>query len=186
MSNVNPISGSSNIYGVSDASGAGTVTSMSPDALLAYCQMQLEALDGEMKTQMNQQESALAQRTAVEGVESTLESFGDNGPQTVGDLQKCSQAFDAAIAKLPKGDPVAAQLAAQQADMNGKYGNHGKTSQLPTASLVNPPKNDEWKGTVDSASNLADGIKSDSEIQATGLMSKEDDTLDAGAKAIGQ
>jgi hypothetical protein len=69
--------------------------------------------------------------------------------------------------------------------------------------LGKPPQNSDWKGTVDAVGNLATDIKSNAEIQmltlqdlvsqrqqvvelATGMMSKEDQALDDGAKAIGQ
>jgi hypothetical protein len=67
----------------------------------------------------------------------------------------------------------------------------------------NAPANDDWQGTTGALSNLSDNIKSDSEVQMlqlqdlvserqqtveqmTGMMTKEDQTLEDGAKAIGQ
>lgn len=67
----------------------------------------------------------------------------------------------------------------------------------------NAPANNDWQGTTQGLSNLADNIKSNSEIQMlqlqdlvsqrqqvvqqmTGMMTKEDQTLEEGAKAIGQ
>ena len=67
----------------------------------------------------------------------------------------------------------------------------------------NAPANNDWQGTTGALSNLSDNIKSDSEVQMlqlqdlvserqqvveqmTGMMTKEDQTLEDGAKAIGQ
>ena len=68
--------------------------------------------------------------------------------------------------------------------------------------LSNPPQNNDWQGTTDALGNIADNIKSGAEIQmlqlqdlvsqrqqavqlASGIMSKEDQTLEGIAKAIG-
>jgi hypothetical protein len=223
---------------------------MSPDSLLAYCQIQLSDLDDQVTTQMNSQQLSLEERTAVQNVETTLESFGDQGPTTGDQMHTCVVAIQNAINQLPAGDPVAAQLEAQGNQMVAQYGYketdpvasppagsptanlgpppangtpatlpappaHGAPpltlpaappatpSSTPIYTLSNPPKNDEWKGTTDAMGNLADSIKSNAEMQmlslqdlvsqrqqvvelATGMMSKEDETLTDGAKAIGQ
>jgi hypothetical protein len=66
----------------------------------------------------------------------------------------------------------------------------------------NPPQNSDWQGTTDALGNIADNIKSGAEIQmlqlqdlvsqrqqavqlASGIMSKEDQTLEGIAKSIG-
>ncbi len=209
MTNVSSTAGASANYVTNPEASAG-VTAMSPDALLAYCQMQLGSLDDQMTTQINAQDLALQQRTAVQNVETTLEGYGDTGPKTVGELAKCSAAFDTAIAQLPPGDPVARELATQQAAMNTKYGGASMLSGTlggddagDSAPLGSPPANDDWKGTIDTVDNLNQDIKSGAEIQmlqlqdlvsqrqqaveqATGMMSKEDQTLEDAAKAIGQ
>ncbi len=199
-----------NAYANAPTDASAGVSDMSPDALLAYCQMQLGSLDDEMTTQIDAQNLALQQRTAVESVQTALESFGTAGPQTNGDLNKCTAAFDAAIAKLPAGDPVAAQLSAQEQQMTSKYTETPASalgvvsSVIPdSATLAKPPQNDDWQGTTQAVGNLSDDIKSGAEIQmlqlqdlvsqrqqaveqATGMMTKENDTLDDAAKAIGQ
>jgi hypothetical protein len=228
MSIVNNANGTTTIY-ADAALGAGAADTMSPDALLAYCQMQLGSIDDETTQQIQAQQLQLQERTAVENVESTLQGYGTTGPQSVGDLMKCQQAFDQAIASLPSGDPVATQLTAQESTMMNKYfpttttatfaaipidlyssdgtptigfpGTSGPDGQ-PLHSWTAPANND-WQGTTGALSNLSDNIKSDSEIQMlglqdlvserqqaveqmTGMMTKEDQTLEDGAKAIGQ
>jgi hypothetical protein len=223
-------------------------TVMSPDSLLAYCQIQLGELDGQVTSEMNTQQLALAERTAVQNVETTLESFGDQGPQTGDQMHTCVVAFQNAINGLPAGDPVAAQLQTLGTQMVQQYGYQEVDTASPQAPLVgtlnaalqvsstagamvasvpgqpassvpalqlqtppptatyqlaHAPANDQWKGTTDAVGNLADNIKSNAEMQmlslqdlvsqrqqvvelATGMMSKEDETLTDGAKAIGE
>src|SRR5580700_11811770 len=119
----------------SDGGLPGT-TVMSPDALLAYCQIQLGALDDQVTSQMNSQQLELAQRTAVQNVETTLESFGDQGPSNGDQMHTCVVAFQNAIGALPAGDPVAAQLQAQEAQMVQQYGYQEVDTPAPQAALI--------------------------------------------------
>ncbi len=210
MTTVGNVAAVVSAYATAPADANAGASDMSADALLAYCQMQLGSLDDEMTIQIKAQNLALQQRTAVESVQTALESFGTSGPQTNGDLNKCSAAFDAAIAKLPAGNPVAAQLSAQEQQMTSTYA-ETPASALPfisavipdAARLANSPQNDDWQGTTQAVGNLSDDIKSGAEIQmlqlqdlssqrqqaveqATGMMTKENDTVDDAAKAIGQ
>ncbi len=237
--------GTSGVGYPGDGSLPGT-TVMSPDSLLAYCQIQLGDLDDQVTTQMNAQQLSLAERTAVQNVETTLESFGDQGPTNGDQMHTCVVAIQNAINQLPAGDPVAAQLAAQGQTMVTDYGYQEIDTAAPQAAAVTaingalqtsaaiaaavpapftptqslltplsvpsptvtydlskPPANNDWKATTDAVGNLADNIKSNAEMQmltlqdlvsqrqqvvelATGMMSKEDETLTDGAKAIGQ
>jgi hypothetical protein len=211
-------------------------TILSPESLLEYCQAQLGDLDQQVATQMNAQQTALAERTAVQNVQQTLESFGDQGPQSGDDMHTCVVAFQNAVNQLPPNDPVADQLVAQGNAMVTKYGYRDTIDASPSAvapvltipvvepgshavqipglsaastpppsdpySLATRPTSDDWKLQTETLGNIADGIKSGAEIQmltlqdlvsqrqqavelATGMMSKEDETLDDGAKAIG-
>jgi hypothetical protein len=237
--------GASGVGYPGDGSLPGTSV-MSPDSLLAYCQIQLGDLDDQVTSQMNAQQLSLAERTAVQNVQTTFESFGDQGPSgpNAGDqMHTCVVAIQNAINQLPAGDPVAAQLQALGNQMVAQYGYEEHTTESPAAAaaplvnaaaaafaanaslvpgsapvtinaapvppptvsyeLTKPPANDDWKGTTDAVGNLADNIKSNAEMQmltlqdlvsqrqqvvelATGMMSKEDETLTDGAKAIGQ
>ena len=224
---------------------------LSPDALLAYCQMQLGALDTQIGNDMQQQQTQLQERTAVQQAQSALQQFGTTGPQTGADFQKCLDAIDQAAAGLPAGDPVAAQLQQFKQSIITQYGYKDQVpgqvdpgtsvyvmrtsnggagvsigrptnvlepggNAVVTATLVppptqvsltgvltNPPQNGQWQGTTDALGNIADAIKSNSEIQmlslqdlvsqrqqavslASGMMTSEDQTLQNEAKAIGQ
>jgi hypothetical protein len=193
MSNVDAISGTSTAYPM--ASGA---TYMSPDALLAYCQMQLGGIDNEIKNQMKGQLSKLDERKAAETVLAKLESFGTKGPDNYG-MQDCVNTFNTAINQLPVGNPTRTELSRQLNDMTTKYSYVAQEEP----GLDKPPQNDEWKGTTDALSTLIGDIKSGADIQMlqlqdlvsqrqqavqliSGMMSKEDQTLEGLAKAIGQ
>ena len=119
MSNVGSVSAPSYV-----TSGSNLVdpAGMSPDALLEYCGMQLNGLDSQIGTMMNQQQSQLSEQTAVQQVQTTLEGFGSNGPQSGADMQKCVDAFNTAISSLPPGDPIATQLQAQCTQMESQFG----------------------------------------------------------------
>lgn len=235
--------GTSGVGYPGDGSLPGT-TVMSPDSLLAYCQIQLGDLDDQVTSQMNAQQLSLAERTAVQNVETTLESFGDQGPANGDQMHTCVLAIQNAINQLPAGDPAATQLQALGSQMVSQYGYEEQTTPSPVATaapprvvnvglapvstsrnptlnatpapqpapiapptvsyqLTKPPAGDDWKSTTDAVGNLADNIKSNAEMQmltlqdlvsqrqqvvelATGMMSKEDETLTDGAKAIGQ
>jgi len=120
----------SNAYGVTsipaanyspvDGIDAG-VTMMSAESLLAYCQMQLGDMDTQINTQMSAQKTALREREAVQSAQTVLEQFGTTGPQSVQEMGSCVTAIDHAIAQLPQGDPVAAQLAEFRQHMCDQY-----------------------------------------------------------------
>jgi hypothetical protein len=244
MSNVFAVNGSSAvIYPTSSGIDAG-MTAVSPDTLLAYCQMRLGDLDGQIDAQMKAQKTALREREAVQGAQNVLAQFGTAGPSNPKDMQACVTAIDKAIAQLPSNDPVAAKLAdfrkqlcdtyqftparpltpqeqmtleADQGIQNSiahagvlslgsKMQEINRLNQIQTTGyLGKPPDKDakEWQGTTDTLNSLASDIKSNAEIEmlqlqelvsqrqqavqlASSMMSKEDQTLESQAKAIGQ
>jgi hypothetical protein len=192
------------------------MASMSSDALLAYCRYQLGGLDQDMHAEIEDQNQRLADRQAVEKVQSTLESFGTQGPQDVKAMGQCYDAFQQAIQSLDANDPVRAELQSQCDKMCQTYGYNpggegflivsGEAHGLPNAPTLDPdkkPHDDEWKGTTEAVSNLVSDIKSGAEIRmlqlqdlvserqqavelSTGMMSKTDQTLEDQAKAIGR
>jgi hypothetical protein len=96
-------------------------TTMSPETLLSFCQMQLGGLDSQITDQMNTQQTALRQREAVDSAAGVLESFGSAGPTTGPEMQQCVTAVDSAIAQLPAGDPIAQQLSDFRDSMISTY-----------------------------------------------------------------
>jgi hypothetical protein len=102
--------------------GPTGTSGLSPDALLEYCQSQLGPLDTEIKHSIDHQNLELLERQAAEKAQGVLEQFGDQGPQNVGDMQKCVDALNRAASSLPPGDPVAAELTDFKNNMISQYG----------------------------------------------------------------
>jgi hypothetical protein len=121
MSNSFGVNGNTTVS-YSNAGFDAGVTNMSPDSLLAYCQMQLGDLDTQVNNQMTAQKTALREREAVESAQTALGRFGTAGPQKPEDMQKCVDALNSAIAQLPPGDPVAGQLSDFRDKMTTQYG----------------------------------------------------------------
>jgi hypothetical protein len=240
MSNAFGVNGSSTPTYVPSTGFDATVTTMSPDALLEYCRMQLGDLDGQVTTQMNAQKLALRQREAVQSAQTAFEKFGTDGPRTPPEMGTCVTAIDNAIAQLPPNDPTAAKLAEfrkevcdqyqftpgrpltqseqfelnfDEATLSAATTAHGGSSLQSTIDSLHKIENGvfkapnkdakEWQATVDTLSTAAADIKSNAEIQmlqlqdlvsqrqqavqlASGMMNKEDQTLEGLAKAIGQ
>jgi hypothetical protein len=146
MSNAYGVSGSTTMSYVATTGIDAGATAMSPDSLLAYCEMQLGDLDRQITTQMNAQKTALREREAVQSAQNVLGQFGTAGPQNAPDMQKCVTALDNAAAQLPESDPVRAQLADFRTQMCTQYGfksaqqlNQDKLSEPTIASDFQPP-----------------------------------------------
>ena len=203
--------------GISGAGGAGAygASGLSTDDMIAYCRAQLSGIDDEIDTFMNQQQSAMNERTVLNNLKSTLEQYGTEGPNDKDAMQKCYDAYKEAIASLPPGDPVAQQLAAKCDKLKSDYGftpehveegtyEDGTPYQADVGpSLDNPPKDGAWKATLDDLDGLAESVKSGAEIQllqlnslvaqrqqavelSSGMLSKFDQTLFDEVRAIGQ
>ncbi len=180
-----------NINGVNVSSGATNVVSVptmlnvSPDALLEYCQIQLGALDSQITDSMNFQSKQLSDRTIIQKVQTTLESFGTAGPNQT-QFQQCVDAFNTAIHSLPPGDPTAVKLQAQLDTMQQTYnpsttqpvydpsGNPvndaSGAQQMQTVSTFKSPSDGQWKGTTDAIDSLAGDIKSGADLQMLQLQ----------------
>jgi len=217
MSDVSNVNGGSSITGPNLGIGAG----LSADTLLAYVQTQLGGLDGELGADMQQQETQLNERKAIESAQSTFEQFGTKGPQNVQDFQSCLAAIDKSIASLPEGDPTRANLQDFRQSICDKYGygmqeptivvtpyalssqeEEALRQQLAQPVLKNPPGDGDWQGTSDTLANMGNDIKSNADLQmiqiqdlvsqrqqaiqlATGILGKQEQTLEAEAKNIG-
>ena len=180
-------------------SNLGGVASMSPDALLAYCRFQLHGLDEETSEQIQVQNRELDDRKVVEKVQSTLESFGTQGPTDPDKMAQCVSAFDDAIHSLATDDPVRAQLEQQCATMVNTYNYHpaadtsqniasaarlvgadgavGATAETafiqmagPTTPTFNKPQDGQWAVTTGALSTLVTDIKSDADIRMLQLQ----------------
>jgi hypothetical protein len=134
MSNVNM--GSTNSASSVMSATQFSANDVSPDQALAYCEFQLNGLDGELATQMNSQDLQLAQREAVENAQDALENFGTTGPQTPQQFQTCEAAISQAAASLPPGDPVAAQLTQFGQQIATQYGYTAPQALSPAESAT--------------------------------------------------
>lgn len=164
MSSVNNVSNASSVDTGSDYGLPNDgFQYLSGDALLTYCQTRLQGLDSDIKAGMDDQKAGLARRQAIQNAEQVFKSFGDNGPQTQEDWDKCEAALNTAMAALPPGDPGIQQLQGFKSQMEGQY-------CQDIAPDPHFPKDGEWKGTIDGLNNLVDNIKSDSEIDMLQLQ----------------
>ncbi len=116
------INGISNVGGVGGDLSSGAVAGMSPDTLLTYCAMQLDGLDGQIKTQMDQQQKALDERQALQKAQQVMEQFGTKGPQSPQEMKQCVDALDQCANTLGPNDPVAAQIKDFKQQVESKYG----------------------------------------------------------------
>jgi hypothetical protein len=158
----------SNTYGVNGSTAVsytGTfdagVSTVSPDSLLEYCQMQLGDLDGQINDQMTTQQTALREREAVESAQNVLEQYGTAGPTNPTDMQKCVTAVGNAIDQLPAGDPVAAQLGTFMINMCNTY-NYQEDQAYGYVSPGTPPNGG---AVVDAPSQAAPTVASLEQIQ---------------------
>lgn len=164
------------------------------ESLLTYCQTRLQDLDGDIQARMGDQKASLARRQAVQTATQVFKSFGDKGPQTQAEWDKCEAAINAAIAALPPGDSGIRSLQDFRTQMEGQY-------CKDIAPDPHFPKDGEWKGTIDGLNNITENIKSSSEIEmlqlqqlmsqrqtavqlTTGMCSKMDQTTDSIVKNI--
>lgn len=193
MITVSAVGAGSSSYALDDSVPAN----MSADGVLAYCQIQLGDLDTQIQSQMTSQETQLHERQAVQQVQTTLQSFGTQGPTDGPGMQKCVAAFDQAIAQLGSNDPIAQQLAQKRENMMTQYGyalapqeaSFGRSVSIgstavawtePTAPplpspplkpvLKNPPQNDEWQATTADLGNLVQNVKDNADIQMLTLQ----------------
>jgi hypothetical protein len=182
---------------------------VSPDALLEYCQMQLNGLDSQVDTMMNSQQQQLNEQEAVQQVQTTLESYGTTGPTTQQGMATCYNAFQQAEADLPAGDPMIQQLQAKCEAMCAQYKytppasmtgspadavagyqalmQSEPTNQAAFGTLNAPPANTDWQSTTDDISNLASDIKSNSEIQMLqlqDLVSQRQDVIEMSSQMM--
>jgi hypothetical protein len=113
---------------VTGTSGSGgvsmtmpTMTDLSPDAMIAFCQVQLSDLDQQISDDMKWQNTQVADRKLIAQVQDTLQSFGTQGPQSGTDMQKCIDGFTTAIDAMDPSDPNRVTLQAQLDAMKSAF-----------------------------------------------------------------
>ncbi len=171
MSNVNGVGSSAAVYAGSGFSPSG----LSPDALLAYCEMQLDNYGGQISDLMKEQQQQLADQGIVNNLKSQLEQLG--APSDAAHMQTAVQDFQDAINQLPDGDPVKAQLQQECQSMCSQYGYS-----------AGPPLTANQEKFVQAAFAYADNPNDSSALQTLQAMGYDPgltDTLDT-ARALQQ
>jgi hypothetical protein len=181
----------SNIPPMMDGDGFQYLTG---ESLLMYCQTRLQDLDGDIQSRMTDQKSALARRQAIQTAQQVFKSFGDKGPQTQADWDKCEAAISAAAQALPAGDPGRGMLEDFRYAMEHQY-------CRDLAPDPHYPHDGEWKGTIDGLGKMVEDIKGSAEIEmlqlqqlmsqrqtavqlTTNMMAKMDQSQDAIVKNV--
>ena len=181
----------SNILPMSEGDGFQYLTG---ESLLMYCQTRLQDLDGDIQSRMTDQKSALARRQAIQTAQQVFKSFGDKGPQTQADWDKCEAAIFAAEQALPAGDPGRGMLENFRVAMEHQY-------CVGLAPDPHYPHDGEWKGTIDGLGKMVEDIKGSAEIEmlqlqqlmsqrqtavqlTTNMMAKVDQAQDAIVKNV--
>ena len=196
MGNVSGVSGSAGVFGA----GSVDLSGLSPDAIIGFCESQLNNYGGQLTDLINSQKQQMADQQTVGTLKSQLEQIGT--PKSGADLQSAYNDYQTAINALPAGDPVRNQLTAACASMcttcNFNPNQASVTTQGPFqgigAGIFIAPSESQWQGTVDAVGQISDNINSNSQIQmlkinqlssmdqtaveqAIQLMSKTDSTL---------
>ena len=94
----------------SSSSQLGNMASLTPDALLAFCNTQLQGIDNQVNTYMAQQNTQLQEKDALQQAQQVLEAAGPNGPQTADQYNQMIGSMQQVVESLPDGDPVKAQI----------------------------------------------------------------------------
>ena len=107
----------------SSSSELGNMASLTPDALLAYCNAQLNGIDGQVQTYMDQQNTQLSEKEALQQCEQLMSQYSNgSAPPTYAALQTLTAQMQQAISGLPANDPVAAQVQGVISNMLGSSG----------------------------------------------------------------
>jgi hypothetical protein len=95
---------------------------MSSDSLIEYCSAQLNCLDSDIKTHLDNQKALLREHDAAASVKTALEQYGTDGPKNGQQMETCIKAIDDACASLPAGDPLIAKLIDEKSKLILEYG----------------------------------------------------------------
>jgi hypothetical protein len=159
MSNVSSVNGAS---GVGGWEGIGGAAGLTPDALVAYCSVQLNGIDNEINQYEQKQMSALSEKNAVEAAEKAMNLHSP--PQNQEQWDQMVDGIRSAEAQLPADDPVRAQLEKQVDDIQNKY-------CQGLASDPHYPSEGEWSADVSAMKDVEGNVSGQAEIQMIQLQS---------------
>ncbi|MBX3127623.1 MAG: hypothetical protein KF718_12945 [Polyangiaceae bacterium] len=131
--------------------------SLTADALLMYCQSQLNSLDGDIKMHMTQQQAALKHKAALAHIENKMKEFLD-GTHGKNHWHETGKAIDSAIESLDPNDPLRADLQQFKTDLwkAGSQKGLGKA---------------EWQSHIDKIHERLEGVKGNAELNMIQLQS---------------
>jgi hypothetical protein len=165
-------------------SSADSSVSLTPDALLAYCQSRLNSIDGQVQDVFHSQEVRNSETSAIQAV---LQKFNSTTAGVNNDSTTCTSMetslYDL-IGQLQNGDPGCPELPKlKQIYNNLLYSGTGPTSDLPYVDEdLYPPQHEgpqgdntlstsEVQGYVSGLQACASDLNSDSELQMIQLQS---------------
>ena len=116
MSSVNGVNGSAGVAGMD----ALDVTGLSPDAIIGFCEMQLNNYGAQISDLVSQQKQSMADQGVISNLKSQLEQQGK--PTNAKQMNQVYNDYQTALAQLPDGDPAKQQLQKACDDMCNTYG----------------------------------------------------------------
>jgi hypothetical protein len=183
------ISSGANTMYVPPPAAAGDVTSMTPDALMAYCSSRLNSLDGQMKEVFAQQQLGTEEQSLIGGAVSLLQGFEQNGisndPKTCTQVESQLEALYSKIQRMDPNSPALKTIATVHDELmasgTGPYtdtsGNHGFLGPGPNGYATghteqdNTIDGDEMQGYVNQLQGAASSLNSSSELGMINLQS---------------
>jgi hypothetical protein len=192
-----PSAGASNVQ---NATFQPEPFSLTGEALLFYCQSQLNSIDSEVKTLMDQQRLAIAKKSILNQLANTMSQ--NASPKTKEAFKNVGEAFDTALAELkalglPPGDPTVAGVlklgsalfehyqlfaGAPGAHAFDSWKKSGPNGQIPTESFAKVLEKvvcnadlEPYQGFVGDAKGLVEDLSANAEmnmIQIQAAMSK--------------
>lgn len=173
------------------AYNGSSVRSLTPEAMLAYCQMNLKDIDDQVQKYMDHQKNSLQERKAFQSVTEFMQvSFDANGPKDAAQWKQCAAKVDELIRTLSPTDPRIPDLK----QLSAKLGDG--------TAAANTDNMDHWKQMSTGLTKMTDDIKSGSELDmiqlqslisqrqtaiqlTTGIISKLNESLQTIAQKIG-
>jgi hypothetical protein len=159
---------------------------LSPDALMAYCQSRLDSIDDQASTLMKTQQANAATIQQIDTVISALKPYATEGVNSADDCANLESKFGTLITSLQKSDPGCPELPALNVAYNSMVwsgtggqdpGGPGLIDEGSYASKAagargdNNFSSDEVQGYVQTLTDAAGNINSDSELQMVQLQS---------------
>jgi hypothetical protein len=183
------ISSGTNTMYIPPPAAAGDVSSMTPDALMAYCSSRLDSLDGAMREVFAQQQLGNQEQSLIGGVIPLLQGYEQNGisndPTKCTEVESQVEALYYKIQKMDPNSPALKQLATVHDELmasgTGPYtdssGSHGFLGPGPHGYATGHTEHDstidadEMQGYVNQLQSATSSLNSSSELGMINLQS---------------